>query len=340
MGHVTVGDKPLENYSDGELAAWLTEQAMSRPVEPLADYVRAMPLPGRLSDGDVDPLKLLAAISCGWGRPRPRPRGPTLALWAAILRAFDEVGIPQTVRQVFYALTTRGHIGKTEQGYRQVAYRILQMRRLGLLPYSFVADNTRWMRKPTTYDSLADALAHMQSHYRRSLWADQSAYVEIWIEKDALAGVVYDVTAEYDVPLMVTRGFPSESFVYEAAQNIQGTGKPAYLYYFGDFDPSGVSISDNLARKVEQWAPGTHFERKAVTAEQVKSLGLPTRPTKRTDTRARYWRGDSVELDAMPADVLRAMVKKCITRHIDDDVLRRVGMVEAAERETLAGMLP
>ena len=220
-----------------------------------------------------------------------------------------------------------------------MAGQLLNMRRLGLVPYDFVADNTRWMRKPNSYRSLNDALEHMQEYYRRSMWAEQNVYVEIWIEKDALVGVVDEVTGEYDVPLMVTRGFPSESFVYGAAQNIRGMGKPAYLYYFGDFDPSGVSISDNLALKIERWAPGTHFERMAVTADQVKSMGLPTRPTKKKDTRARDWVGGSVELDALPADVLRDMVRSCITRHISAETASAIRLIEAAERETLAGML-
>lgn len=301
MGNVNLFERELQSYTDAELRAWL---AMQSGME-------------------------------------KRPRADTLALWAAILRTFDAVGASQTVRQVFYALTTRGHVSKTEQGYKQVAYHVLQMRRLGLLPYSFVADSTRWMRKPTTYNSLADALANMQKHYRRSLWADQPVYVEIWIEKDALAGVVSEVTEQYDVPLMVTRGFPSESFVFEAAQTINAQDKPAFLYYFGDFDPSGVSISDNLADKLKRWAPSAVFSRQAVQLHQVIEMSLPTRPTKRNkkDMRARGWEGDSVELDAIPADVLRQMVRNCITRHIDGEVLRRVETVEAAERDTLAAMV-
>jgi hypothetical protein len=80
------------------------------------------------------------------------------------------------------------------------------------MPFDWIADNTRWMRKPRTFTSPEAAVQHTAEHYRRDLWADTEAYVEIWIEKDALAGVVIEITAEYDVPLMVARGYSSTPF--------------------------------------------------------------------------------------------------------------------------------
>ena len=72
------------------------------------------------------------------------------------------------------------------------------------------------MRKPRSYNSVEDALADTARLYRKSLWNDAESYVEVWCEKDALAGVIYPITANYDVPLMVARGFSSETFCYEA----------------------------------------------------------------------------------------------------------------------------
>lgn len=148
---------------------------------------------------------------------------------------------PQTVRQLFYQLVSRGAVPKTEQAYQGIVVRLCgQMREDGGLPWTWIADASRWMRKPTSYSSLEEALAHTKQTYRRDLWANQAAYVEVWVEKEALAGVLYEITEEYDVPLMVVRGFPSKDFVHGAAETIEATGKPAYLYYFGDQDPSGL----------------------------------------------------------------------------------------------------
>jgi hypothetical protein len=173
---------------------------------------------------------------------RVQPR--TLPTWVVILRAFDRIGPPMTVRQVFYALASPGHIPKTEQGYDQVGYHLLRLRRAGIVPYRFIADNTRWMRKPTTYRSVRAFLEKSQALYRRALWDRLPEAVEIWVEKDALAGVIYQVTQRWDVPLMVTRGFSSETFVYEAAEVINASGKRTHIYYFGDWDPSGVAIPE------------------------------------------------------------------------------------------------
>jgi hypothetical protein len=266
-------------------------------------------------------------------------RAKTAALWIAVMRAFQEAGAPQTVRQVFYKVTTFGHVPKTEAGYKQIAYHLLTMRRAGVLPYWWIADNTRWTRKPKSYDDISQFLTISRDAYRRSLWAGQSDYVEIWCEKDALAGVLYEVTADFDVPLMVTRGFSSETFVYEAAQTIKRQGKPAYIYYFGDYDPSGIAARDDVRRKLELHGARVHFAAVAVLPWQVSHWNLPTRPTKKTDSRAKDWRGDSVELDAIPADTLRRLVADVIERHINDRQLAETLRAEELERESLEAVI-
>ncbi|MBP0639576.1 hypothetical protein [Cupriavidus sp. AcVe19-6a] len=144
------------------------------------------------------------------------------------------IGIkPCTVRQAFYQATVAGIIDKTEAGYLKVQRLLVEMRRDGWLSHDWIVDNTRWQRKPATYRSLESALQDVAEFYRRDLWADADAYVEIWLEKDALAGVVLPVTERYDVPLMVARGYASESFLHSAAQAIAEVNKPAFIYHLG-----------------------------------------------------------------------------------------------------------
>ena len=106
-----------------------------------------------------------------------------------------EGGRPMTVRQVFYQATIRGLVEKAESGYGKVQTDLTVMRRAGELPYDWLADNTRWQRKPRTFDSVEQALRDTAAFYRKNLWTDASSYVEIWLEKDALAGVVYPITS-------------------------------------------------------------------------------------------------------------------------------------------------
>jgi hypothetical protein len=151
---------------------------------------------------------------------------------------------PMTVRQIFYQATVRGIIEKAESGYAKVQTDLTLMRRAGELPYGWLADNTRWQRKPRSFDSVQQALEHTAQFYRKNLWADADSYVEIWLEKDALAGVVLPITATYDVPLMVARGYASLSFLHNAAESINELAVPAYIYHLGDYDPSGVNAGE------------------------------------------------------------------------------------------------
>ncbi len=129
------------------------------------------------------------------------------------------------------------------------------MRRAGDLPYDWLADNTRWQRKPNTFYSVEQALQDTAKFYRKSLWADADSYVEIWLEKDALSGVVYPVTDVYDVPLMVARGYTSLSFLYSAAEYINTLDVPTYIYHLGDFDPSGVHAGEKIEETLREMAP-------------------------------------------------------------------------------------
>jgi hypothetical protein len=259
---------------------------------------------------------------------------------ASVATVLQEIQ-PATVRQLYYQLVSRGVIGKTEMAYKRLVHNLSVMRRAHQVPFDWLADNTRWMRKPTTYGSLAEMLENQREFYRRALWDEQDCYVEVWLEKDALAGVLTEITYQWDVPLMVTRGYPSLSYLHAAATQIAAKGKPAFLYYFGDYDPSGVDITRAVEEGIRELAPDAEivFERLAVTPEQIGAWRLPTRPTKATDSRSRGFAGDSVEVDAIaPAD-LRALVSDCITGHIDRPALERLELIEDQERLTLAEVI-
>ncbi len=269
-----------------------------------------------------------------------RTRGEMDGIRGAILDVLSGYH-PMTVRQVFYQLVSRGAVAKTEQEYKGTVVRLLtEMRRARDIPFGWIADNTRWMRKPRTYSSVEDALTQTAQYYRKDYWADLDEYAEVWLEKDALAGVLCEETKAWGVPLMVTRGYPSVSFVYEEADSIQDEGKPTYLYYFGDHDPSGLDIPRVVERGIRESAPNAeiHFERVAVTPEQIAKWNLPTRPTKKTDTRCKTFQGESVEVDAIPPGALRALVRECLERHIDAGSLVQFQLTEAAERASMKEM--
>jgi hypothetical protein len=246
-----------------------------------------------------------------------------------------------TVRQVFYQGTILLLIEKSEEGYRKAQTDLTVMRREGWLPYDWLADNTRWQRKPQTYDGITDALEATASFYRKSLWAHADCYVEIWLEKDALAGVILPVTSEYDVPLMVARGYASLSFLHSAATFIATLGVPVFIYHLGDFDPSGVNAGEKIEQTLREMAPHADitFERLAVLPEQIVAWNLPTRPTKKSDSRAKNFGALSVELDAIEPNRLRGIVRAAIERHLPANELAVLKAAEESERTTLHDMV-
>jgi hypothetical protein len=168
---------------------------------------------------------------------------------------------PVTVRGVFYRLVSMGHglIEKTESEYDHTVGRLLiALRREGVVPWEWIADTTRWVRKPQTYSSAQAMLQEVAQLYRRDLWLDQSHYVEVWTEKDAIAALLYEETSAWHVPLMVVRGFSSLTFLRRVARDIAEQieqGRAAHLYFLGDHDPSGLRIAVQIERELRRFVP-------------------------------------------------------------------------------------
>lgn len=269
------------------------------------------------------------------------PQRRSLALREAIATIAVEYD-RLSVRQLFYQLVARGVIEKTERSYKRVCDASAQMRLDGTLDYRKVTDGHRTRRVVYAHDGLADALADAHAFYRRNFWRDQAETVEVWCEKDALTGVIQPVCDTYGVTYVATRGFPSITLRYESARVLVDLGKPAHLFYFGDLDASGVRISDNLEAELRQHGAEVTVERVALNPDHIREYRLPTRPGKWSDSRqaafaARY--GDaSVELDALPPDVLTDLVENRIVSTIDVAAWRRAAKVEDLERQTLESL--
>jgi hypothetical protein len=257
---------------------------------------------------------------------------------------------PMTVRQVFYQLVVRGALEKTEAQYQGTVIRLLtEMRMDGTIPFTWITDESRRRRLTQTHDSIEDALAHTAKFYRRSALAQSSDYVEIWCEKDALAGVMWGPVSEYDVPLMVSRGMPSITFLHGTVREIlraDQAGKQTYIYQFGDHDPSGVLIPQMIQSRLNQMCERLDcrppiIERVALTEDHIDEYNLPTRPTKRDGNKhIGGFEGESVELDALPPRVLRQMVTEVIEQHISPEETEVLRTAEASERELLRAWKP
>src|SRR5215212_11353405 len=274
-----------------------------------------------------------------------RTRSEIEALDAALVKIIAQFS-PVTVRQVFYQAVNRGLVPKSEtKGYRVVQRRLVALRESGGIAHGDIVDGTRYVHDHRRYHDLDEFTTYAAGLYRKDYWSTSEVNLEVWLEKDALKGVlVPTVVNECGLGLHVTRGFASITYLQEAAEDIERDGRPTYVYVLTDFDPSGVSIAEKVEEELTTRASFSDItvERLAVDREQIERWNLPTRPTKATDTRAAKFRRlhgtDSVELDAIPPDELRKLVREAIDGHMEPWRLRQVRMVEREERETLRSM--
>ena len=151
---------------------------------------------------------------------------------------------------------------------------------------------------------------------------------------------MYPITAEWDVPLLVARGYSSETFLHASAEVLAAQNRPCMVYQLGDHDPAGKDSARHTETKLREFAPAADitFKRLAVTPEQIDEMGLLTRATKGSDSRSAKFEGESCEVDAIPPSQLRDIVYRTIASHIDVHALRINDIAEQSERELLTRM--
>jgi hypothetical protein len=176
-----------------------------------------------------------------------------------------------TIRHLFYRLVALKLIEKTEREYSNLGGYLMKWRRSKEIPWSAFADNTRYYYGTSGYLSIEDALKDTRDSYRRNLWASQDTFIEIWCEKDAIASIITGVSNSFGVRVFPLHGFSSGTALHNAAETFraaQDAGKEVHIYYFGDYDPSGLDI-DRSALKGLSEDHGVHpyFKRIAIRLE-------------------------------------------------------------------------
>lgn len=230
-------------------------------------------------------------------------------LLSLINNLFGQFG-PMTVRQVYYQLVPLGY------KYRQVAYILGVGRKLGLINLDNIVDRSRPAYGLNVWSTPSDILNAAADNYKLDYWENEPRRVEVWSEKDALSQIMNKVAGYYRVPVRVTRGYPSTS------NKIAWSQDGLIVLYFGDFDPSGLSIDLELAEN--QFLTGVQFKRISLTQPQVEHHDLPFVKVKMDDPRAKeyvkLYGKKGYELDALNPNALRELIKTSIEAHITFDL--------------------
>lgn len=271
---------------------------------------------------------------------------------------------PMTLRQLYYRLISAGVIKNAQQEYKRLGSVMTRLREEGNVPRTWIVDHVRATLKPSSWTGLADYGEAIKQCYRKDFWPMMPHHVEVFVEKDAVAGTIQPVTEEYDVALRVCRGYCSVSFAGEIADLWRDIEKPIYAYYLGDFDPSGFDLERDLREKLKrysnrpcmhdlgdehkEWRLFGYYEQKgrpifwarlAVQERDFVEHDLIRLPVKDGDRRSKkfveqYGR-DCAEVDALPPGQLRDRVEAAIHNHIDQDQWQRLLEIEGAEKKSI-----
>jgi hypothetical protein len=260
------------------------------------------------------------------------------------MRDVAEAAQPITGRGVGYKLFTAGLIPSMAHNEMKKVYRLLkEAREEGVIPWSWIVDETRELERVSTWADPAAYARAVSRSYRRDFWKQQPDRVEVWSEKGTVRGVLAPVLDHYAVGFRVMHGFSGATPIHDVAEDCDG--RELHVLYVGDFDPSGLYMSqEDLPNRLSKYG-GDHvtLTRIALTRAQVHGLQSFPASDKDRDTRYKWFvanYGDRCwELDAMDPNDLRACVKQEIEELIEPVAWKRCEIVNAAEQKSLRHVL-
>lgn len=248
-----------------------------------------------------------------------------------IIAEYQAQGFVLTLRQLYYQFVARGLIPNKQTEYKRLGSIISDGRLAGMIDWNAIEDRTRNLEKVATWGSPAAILDVAASSYRRDFWARQKVRPEVWIEKEALVGVIEPVCTEFGVSYFACRGYSSQSEQWRAGKRIFDNAKDfqqrTLILHLGDHDPSGIDMTrDNRDRLTLFSRAGglgslCDVKRLALNMDQIEEQNPPPNPAKETDSRhssyAAQYGDESWELDALNPEFIDGLIRTEIEAVID-----------------------
>lgn len=260
----------------------------------------------------------------------------------AVINDYKQRGFyPLSLRQIYYQAVARGYIPNSEESYNNMGYLVKRAREAGLWDWDCVEDRNRSLIENTHYRDPQERLLYAAYNYAIDKRATQPIYLECWVEKAALIGVLEPVARKYDVPCFACRGFVSSTANHEAAERFkqQAHRRARVIIYAGDYDPCGFSIHESIADRQKMFGADVELIRIGLTMEQIEQYNPPPAPVKTKDTRAAGFikeRGTSVwELDALDPQIIADLYAKKIEELTDFSLLEKSEQREKQEQNKL-----
>lgn len=269
-----------------------------------------------------------------------------VAITNLIIKEYQEQGFDLTLRQVYYQFVSRDVIPNKQSEYKRLGSIINDARLAGLIDWNAIVDRTRELRGNSHWESPHDLVEACAKQFQVDKWIGQAYRVEIWIEKDALVGVIDRICREFDVPFFSCRGYTSQSEMWEAGQRFlryMDKGQHPVVIHLGDHDPSGKDMSRDIDDRLELFTSESGIkptiERIALNMNQIEKYNPPPNPAKLTDSRARAYvdqfGDDSWELDALDPKVIAALIRKAVGQYRDVKKFEARRKLEEGHRASL-----
>lgn len=267
-----------------------------------------------------------------------------------IIEEYREQGFILTLRQLYYQFVARDYIENSQRSYKRLGSVINDGRLAGYIDWEAIEDRTRNLDSQWHFASPLDAIEQIRRQYVIDMWDNQEYRVEVWIEKEALAGVISGVCKKLDVPFLACRGYMSQSEAYvagcRARDNYDESNQQTIIIHLGDHDPSGIDMTrdnDDRLRMFAGYGSDTVVQRIALNMDQVDHFSPPSNPAKLTDSRSkdyiRQYGNKSWELDALDPKVLVELIKRQVWEYRDDDLWAEKEAQLAEEHVVLDGII-
>lgn len=248
-----------------------------------------------------------------------------------------------TLRQLYYRFVASGLIPNKQTEYKRLGDIVKHARLAGLIDWDAIEDRGRGLMGIDAFDDPADIINQMQYRYHLDHWADQDVRVEVWVEKQALEGVIGAACQPLDVDYFSCKGYMSASEMWAAARRFEQyneRGQRVVMIHLGDHDPSGIDMTRDLReRTVDVFGVPIKVQRIALNMDQVEEFDPPPNPAKLTDSRiggymARYG-SSSWELDALEPAYLEETITAAVWEQCDREKWNAIHQQQEEERNLL-----
>lgn len=260
-----------------------------------------------------------------------------------IIEEYQAAGYTLTVRQLYYQFVSRDKLANKQENYKKLADTISDARLAGMIDWEAIEDRTRNLRSLGHWGAPSDIIQACADQYKIDIWKNQKNYCEVWIEKDALVGVIEGPCEKYRVPYFACRGYSSQSEQWRAgmrSKSIIRSGRKPVILHLGDHDPSGIDMTRDNRDRISMFAGrDVTVTRLALNMTQVEQYNPPPNPAKSTDSRfegyVSKYGDESWELDALDPKVIGDLIEDNITDLIDQAQWDTDLIQEAAGKSTL-----